>query len=100
MIFSRKENDLSKETHLDEVKTFYDPHPGFAGAAIPIPGPVKAVADQLDGKTMTLREAIAALQAATRGKVYAVPEHSYIALHLGDDTGRYAQHLFRVIKYR
>ena len=82
---------------LDEKKTFYDPHPGFAGAAIPIPGPVKAAADALDGKSMTLREALAKIRATTNGSVEVVSKYGYIGLRLG---GGHAEHFIRVIKYR
>ena len=89
---------MPNDTDLDAVKTFYDPHPGFAGASIPIPGPVKKAAEALDGKTMSLRDAIALIQAATGGRVEDVPKHGYIALRLGRAGS--TEHLFRVIKYR
>lgn len=36
----------------ETVVTLYDPHPGFAGAVIPIPPAVKRVADALNGQTL------------------------------------------------
>lgn len=89
----------AREVDLDEVRTFYDPHPGFAGAAIPIPAAVKAVADGLDGRRLSLREAVAELQAVTPGQVDVVPEFSFIGLHLAG-SGRHLSHFFRVIRYR
>jgi len=84
---------------LRAVKTFYDPHPGFAGAAIPIPSPVKLVADQLDGQSLTLGEAVKRLQAVTSGVIKVDPEFNCIFLKLGGG-GKYLCHMFRVIRYR
>lgn len=81
---------------LNEVKLFFNPHPGFAGAAIPIPSAVKAVADELDGQRMPLREAVNKIQAVTTGKVKAVPKYSYIGLDIADSSAR---HFFNVINY-
>jgi len=92
--------DQSKKIDMDVSREFFDPHPGFAGAAIPIPGPVKKVADELDGQTLSLKEAVARLQAVGIGTIEVVSEHDYIGLRLGDVGGRYACHFFRVIRYR
>ncbi|MDP3999324.1 MAG: hypothetical protein Q8P76_01860 [bacterium] len=81
------------------MPTFFDPHPGFAGAAIPIPPQVKKVADGLNGQIMSLQTAVRKIQYVTQGKVKAVPDprHGFIGLTLrsGDTT-----HFFRVIRYR
>lgn len=37
---------------------FFGPHPGFAGAAIPLPGAIKAAIDALDGLEMDLAEGL------------------------------------------
>lgn len=87
------------DVDLDEVRSFYDPHPGFAGAAIPIPGPIKTVADALDGRKMSLREALARLREVGVGDVQVVAQYSYIGLRIGG-TGRHAEHFFRVIRFR
>lgn len=86
---------------MDTPYTFFNPHPGFAfaGAAIPIPGPIKKVADILDGETFSLREAVARLEEIGIGRIEVVPQHTYIALWL-DGGRRYATHMFRVICYR
>jgi len=89
----------TKKVDLDAPRTFFDPHPGFAGAAIPIPGPVKKAADALDGQTLSLREAVARLRAAGIGSIEVVPEFGYIGLCL-KGGGRGAEHYFRVISYR
>jgi hypothetical protein len=47
--------ELEKLEH--QTKTFYEPHPGQQGAAARIPANLKAVADNLDGKSMTIGEA-------------------------------------------
>ena len=63
---------------FDQKKFFFDPHPGFAGAVIPIPAAVKKVADELNNKTMTLKEAIAKIRAVTGGKVTIVKKYNFI----------------------
>lgn len=44
--------------------TFYEPHPGFAGAAICFPNLLKEVADSLDGSEGTIEDAITLFQEA------------------------------------
>ncbi|MDP3726576.1 MAG: hypothetical protein Q8R36_05270 [bacterium] len=82
--------------NLDTVKTFFDPHPGFAGAAIPIPSAVKKAANELNGESMSLHKAVAKLQAVTDGKVSV--NDGWIALELRESDG--ARHIFRVIRFR
>lgn len=74
----------------------YDPHPGFAGAAIRIPEPVRLVANDLDGKTMTLKEAVEKIKSVTDGRVYPSEEHSFIALRLHKGG---LIHMFRVLRF-
>jgi hypothetical protein len=88
------EKDL--KINLDAVKTFYDPHPGFLGAAVPIPDVVKKVARELNCKTMTIRNAVLEIQAVTNGKISVV--NGAILLKVSA-TGRYLAHMWRVIKY-
>lgn len=77
---------------------FYDPHPGFAGAEIPIPTPVKTVADNLNGKRMTLAEAVKKIQAVTKGIVKVVDEYSYISLTMTERDGSF--NAYKVISFR
>lgn len=90
--------DLPKRV-IKTLKTFYNPHPGFAGAAIPMPIEVKRVADKLHGKTMPLKEALSSLRAVTKGKLKIVAmDISFIMLTLKED--RHITHGFRVICFR
>lgn len=79
----------------NEVKIFFDPHPGFAGAAIPMPTLIKAVADELNGKRMRLSDAVAKIQAATEGRVSI--QDGWISLMIHTEKG--ASHMFRVIRF-
>ena len=83
---------------LDAPRLFYDPHPGRAGAAIPIPSAVKAAAEAMDGMTLPLSAALRAFRLLGIGTIDVVPEHSYISLRIGGN-GR-PEHCFRVIRYR
>ena len=90
---------LKKSVNLDEVKTFYDPHPGFAGAAIPIPPAVKKVADELNGKTLPLREAMNRIRRVTKGELkIVILDIGFIMLKIKARDG--ATHGFRVICFR
>lgn len=79
------------------MPTFFDPHPGFAGAAFPIPAEVKRVADELNGKRMSLRKAVKKIQAVTIGEVEVVSKDKYIGLTITDGS---TAHFFRVIRYK
>lgn len=91
--------DQQTDPWMDTTYTFFDPHPGFAGAAIRIPEPIRLIANELDGKTMSLRDAVKRIESAGIGKVNVVPKYTYIALWLGSDPNK-RQHMFRVIRYR
>jgi len=80
---------------LNEVKTFFDPHPGLADATIPIPTAVKNVADKLNGKCMPLREAIDSLKTVTDGILTI--KSDWIALEISESDGK--KHVFRVIRF-
>ncbi len=72
---------------MDEQKTnsrmkLYDPHPGFAGAVVPLPVPMKKVIDGLDGKVMSLEEALEQMQPTVGkcgGVLEIVEEYQFIA---------------------
>lgn len=93
---SRKELRMNRS--LDAIKTFFDPHPGFAGAAIPIPEAVRRVANELNGKTASLRDAIARIQAVTKGRVSVAENYDFIYLELTESNG--TRHGFRVISFK
>ncbi len=82
---------------LDELKTFYDPHPGLRGAVLPIPLEVKKVAGRLNGKTLSLREALSKIREVTTGKVEVVGGCDYISL---DITTDHLRNFYCVIRYK
>jgi hypothetical protein len=100
------------------VKTFFDPHPGRAGAAIRLPDVVRLVAKGMDGKEMELEKAVSILQDAANNLVAdgsfgeAVVEahdsvldsdEGYIGLMLTEGDGdeqSYPKHSFRVIRFK
>jgi hypothetical protein len=86
---------------LNQTVTLYDPHDGRRCCDMPIPAAVLRAAQQLDGQTLTLKEAVARIQAqAPAGQVYPIPKHGYICLHVGDYRQGQPEHLFAVIHYR
>jgi len=89
-------SDQKNNINLDEPKKFYDPHPGLLGAAAPIPKAVKKAADQINGRTMTLREAVVELRKATKGEI-SVEKDCILLSCLGANGGG---HIWRVIRYR
>ena len=82
---------------MSDLKEFYGPHPGFAGAGISIPAEVRRVAEGLVGKKMTIEEAIDKIKNVSAGTVRDVVDHSYISLVI-ERWG--ITHRFRVIWYR
>lgn len=94
---------------LNAVVTFYEPHPGFGGAGVPLSGPVKKAIDELNGKTMTLRQGIAKIKATgirkleTRNlatlEIWEDP--ACIVLGLGEWPPKKApHHTWMLIKYK
>lgn len=76
----------------------YDPHPGFAGAAIPLPSKMK----ELDGKTLTLEDAIKKMTPiadSLGGRVRAIEDHQFILFEIGGAPD-HVKHVYRLIRYR
>lgn len=95
------------------MKTFYDPHPGFAGAAIRLPEVVRLVANGMVDKEMEVEKAVSILQDAANtlvsdgdfgsAKVADHPNYQYIGLMLSDDEeggDKYPSHSFCLIRYK
>lgn len=86
---------------LDRVVTFFDPHPGLLGCPVPIPDAVKRVADELDGQSLPIAEAVERIQRAAGGEVDVAFEQRHISLELpGILRGRPCVHSWRVIRFR
>lgn len=84
------------------IVELYDSHPGFGGAAIPLPDRVRLTAQSLEGKKMTVHSAYVILhdtKGATDGEMEIVWEHNFIGLWIPAKRGS-PSHLFRVIKFR
>lgn len=83
---------------------FYDPHPGFLGAAVPCPEEVRRAAEALADKVLSVDKALARLRAATRlpGKAEisaqdVSPTEGWIRLLWETPSGMI--HIFRLIRY-
>ncbi len=92
----------------------YDPHPGYGGAMISLPKPIKKVVDSLNGKAMELNEAIEKIKEAAENLGYASVEveahdktdsvlsnanYSFICLTLREGDP-YPAHAFRAICFK
>ena len=98
-------------TPYDLVR-LYDPHPGFAGAAVPLPKAMKDAADKMDGKRMMLEEAVEKLSSVAKkvgGKIELVEEYNYIGFSMrarGSTFSpflgniQYLSHNYRLIRYK
>ena len=85
----------------------YDPHPGFARAAIPLPQKIKEFIDTLDNQVMTLAEAVEKIEAVLEkvgiGEIKIVEQYNFISLII---PYKYAwkdgkpTHMFRLIKFK
>jgi hypothetical protein len=111
LVVARENNPVDTGfLHFKEVKMsavrLYDPHPGFAGAIIPLPQSLKDVADWLNGRVMALDEVIEVIINAAETldfhsfevKSHEKVEDSFITITLYEDTS-YPCHSFRVISY-
>ncbi len=86
------------------AKLFYDPHPGFGGAVVPLPATVLQAARELNGQVMPVPQAIGLLQRAFPSGAFRADEQpdessaGSIILKVGREGG--VQHVWRVIRYR
>lgn len=78
----------------------YDPHPGFGGAAIPLPNEVKKVVDQLTNCILEIDQAIDKIkQAAPKiGTVEVSKQSDYILMFWTLPNG--VMHGWRVIRFK
>ena len=108
-----------------DVVTFYDPHPGHAGAAIALPPTVLKIVKHLDKKKLPLQEALSVIQQAAQSLVdnnffrkaevktvephqEAIGEVTFLPFTKGDPYislklivgNPYPQYCFRVISYK
>ena len=83
---------------------FFDPHPGYLGAVIPLPVPIKRIVDDLVGEG-SLEASLARLRTAAEtfaganGALIKVEARDWISLRLGS-AGGLPQHVFRLIRFR
>lgn len=86
--------------NLKQKITFYDPHPGVGGPVVPLPASIKKIADELQGKTMTLEEALARITPPANelnGSVNINDEFECVSFSYKNDVGT---HHWRLIRYR
>ena len=86
---------------LTDIVMLYDPHPGFLGASMRLYQPVVEVLKELDGKRMSLEDAVGFIESVTKaygGKVEIVEKYDYISYHVGKE-GR-IEHMFRLLRYK
>lgn len=80
---------------------FYDPHPGLAGCPEPLPQAAKLVADWIDGKRLTAKEAVRVLSETIRDSQFTVEfKRDCLMLSWTPVDGGYPQHCWRVSKAR
>ncbi len=84
---------------LKKVFEFYDPHPGFGGAVVRLPEEMKKVADELNGRKISLEEALGNFNSVVE-KIggYIEIQSSYLAFRYDEKNGR--KHCFRLIRYK
>lgn len=95
------------------MNTFYDPHPGIAGAAIKLPEVISIAVKKLDGKEMEISDAVKIIQEAANvviakkqfgsAKVEVQKEYKCIGVTLVAGKGGkndFPKHKFRVIRFK
>jgi hypothetical protein len=83
---------------------FFDPHPGFGGAAVPLPDRVKIAADELAGKRLPVEAALAVFKVALAkmppGYEVKDTQSECLMLRYKPTGASFPQHVWRVIRYR
>lgn len=86
----------------------YDPHPGLSGCPLPLPAEVKTAAEELDGTTIELDDAIDRIQIAVKDNKYRVvkiePQYvegsGFISLEVErKEDAEGTKHFWRVIRF-
>ena len=87
---------------LKQKVKLYDPHPGIGGAAIPLPQPLRRVAHELDGQTLTLEETVQRFNAVANKESGEVKLGEYCILYLLKHNygGQRSIHGWRLLRYR
>ena len=83
----------------NEKVRFYDPHPGFAGAMLPLPSSMLKLANELDGMTMELSDGLEKIKSVAEiygGRVKRVEWAQ--SVHFEYNSGGYT-HGYRLISY-
>jgi len=81
----------------------YDPHPGFAGALVPLEGKLVAAVDSLSGAVMELKKAentIKIIAEAVYGSSCEVVSTDNCIILKIYEKQSYPRHTFRVLKYK
>ena len=87
--------------NLKQKVELYDPHPGFAGAAVPLPRPMKDAADELNGQSLILEDVLANLSPIADevgGTLGIVEKYNFIGFRIKEKSGR--EHFYRLIRYK
>ena len=81
---------------------FYDPCKVLGRAILPLPKSMKDLADKMNGKVMTLEEAvemlIPAAQEFDEGSVRAVKQYGYLQFKFVDSVKH--EHSYRLLRYK
>lgn len=87
--------------NLKQKVELYDPHPGFAGAAVPLPKAMKDAADELNGQSLVLEDVLTNLSPVAEeigGTLEVVEKYNFIGFRIKESSGR--EHFYRLIMYR
>jgi hypothetical protein len=96
---------LKEYGNLDDIREFYDPHPGWGGAAARFPGSLQEVAIGLDGKRLRLKEAkqrlVEALERTGSGDVFVRPDWIGLQMPSAEDVRRLRcpQHMWMAVRH-
>ena len=78
---------------------FFSPHPGWAGAATPVPEPVRLVANKLNGRILTIQQGLDKLtNVMPAGFRLSVEPDCVLLWSL--QIPHVARHCWRVLRYR
>lgn len=103
MVKNKKQKRLETKRDINQIVEFYNPYPVCNGPehnkdSFIFPKEIEAIIKRLNGKRLSLIEALKQIQVATRGRVEIISEHQCIILSIKVPDNHY--YSFRLIRYK
>jgi len=94
---------MKTNINLDKYVVFYDPHPGLAGSAMPLPKEIKNIVKNINRETHTLRSVINDIKKVKKGEVSIYGDSIMLIITREIGTGENKEirkYSFRLISFK